>query len=571
MRRTVEPTALAEPASAAQRSGRIGGIWSPAGTPAPASALAGMRAALGRDARLLSAPGVIADADACWLDGAPLRDFTGCEARLHEIDGGFAVAFQHQAGALRLSSDAIGHRSLYYSRLADGTIVFASTLHGVLGSGLVPRRLCARAVPFFLTFAYVPGAQTLVEGVQVLPAGHVLDASAGAVELRPYWQLPATPASWRGEAELTDELRAELEHAIARALPAPGEHAGATLSGGVDSSLVLALLRRAHAGELTCYSVAFGAEHANELAWSGLVAAHCGVRQVVVEISATEIAAELDHTVAALSQPNGDPLTVPNTLLFRRAAERGAVLFNGEGGDPCFGGPKNAPMLLAELLGGAADHEPDPHDRHARARSYLRAHQKCYDDLPELLRPELRAELAAHDPLALERCVTPWFEDARWPSLLDKLMAINVAFKGAHHILPKVDHLSFEPGVCPRSPLFDRRVVELSFQIPPAFKRKGAVEKHLLKRAVHDLLPASVIERPKSGMLVPVEAWFRGPLLAFARERLLDGLTRWDLFERRWLERLLDGTLGGLRPRRGVKLWLLLTLEAWLRGVLRAP
>jgi asparagine synthase (glutamine-hydrolysing) len=94
------------------------------------------------------------------------------------------------------------------------------------------------------------------------------------------------------------------------------------LSGGIDSSLVLALARRAHVGELTCYSVAFGPEHANELAWSGLVAAHCGVRQVVVEISAADVAAELDHTVAALSQPNGDPLTVPNTLLFRRAAER---------------------------------------------------------------------------------------------------------------------------------------------------------------------------------------------------------------------------------------------------------
>jgi asparagine synthase (glutamine-hydrolysing) len=223
-------------------------------------------------------------------------------------------------------------------------------------------------------------------------------------------------------------------------------------------------------------------------------------------------------------------------------------------------------MLLAELLGG----DGDPHgagDVHARARSYLHAHQKCYGELPELLRPPLREQLAE---LELERCVTPWFEDPRWPSLLDKLMAINVAFKGAHHILPKVDHLSLPSRVCPRSPLFDRRVVELSFRIPPGLKRKGAVEKHLLKQAVADLLPPSVIARPKSGMLVPVEAWFRGPLRALARERLLDGLARWELVDRRWLERLLDGTLGGLRPRRGVKLWLLLTLEAWLRCVLRA-
>jgi asparagine synthase (glutamine-hydrolysing) len=147
-------------------------------------------------------------------------------------------------------------------------------------------------------------------------------------------------------------------------------------------------------------------------------------------------------------------------------------------------------------------------------------------------------------------------------------MAINVRCKGAHHILAKVEALSAPYGIRARSPLFDREIVELAFAIPPQLKLRGTVEKYLLKQAVRDLLPPVILERPKSGMLVPVQRWFRGPLLALARERLLDGLAPWGLFRREWLEQLLDGRLPGIRQRRGVKIWLLVTLEAWLRGVL---
>jgi asparagine synthase (glutamine-hydrolysing) len=137
-----------------------------------------------------------------------------------------------------------------------------------------------------------------------------------------------------------------------------------------------------------------------------------------------------------------------------------------------------------------------------------------------------------------------------------------------------VDALSAPFGVLPRAPLFARPVVELAFAIPPQLKLRGSVEKYLLKEAVRDLLPPAILERPKSGMLVPVEGWLAprgGPLHAHARERLLDGLTGWGLLRRPWLERLLAGRLGGLRPRHGAKIWLLVTLEAWLRTVLGSP
>jgi len=180
-----------------------------------------------------------------------------------------------------------------------------------------------------------------------------------------------------------------------------------------------------------------------------------------------------------------------------------------------------------------------------------------------MLAPDVAAAL---QDAPLERALTPHLTDERWPSFVAKLMALNVTFKGAHHILPKVDALSAAFGVVPRAPLFDRAVVELAVSAPPQLRLRGSVEKYLLKHAVRDLLPPSIVERPKSGMLVPVEAWFRGPLLATARERLLDGLGPYHLFQRDYLERLLAGRLGGVRPRIGQKIWLLVTLEAWLRA-----
>ena len=160
-------------------------------------------------------------------------------------------------------------------------------------------------------------------------------------------------------------------------------------------------------------------------------------------------------------------------------------------------------MVLAELFG---DLYADDAARH-RAASYLRAHQKCYDDLAAMLDPQALAAIPGH---ALEDWVTPYLEDPCWKSFVGRLMSINLLCKGAHHILGKVDALSGPFGVLPRAPLFDRDVVELAFATPPQLKLHGTIEKYLLKEAVRDLLPREIIERPKSGMLVPVQGWFRG-------------------------------------------------------------
>jgi asparagine synthase (glutamine-hydrolysing) len=553
----------------ARPTGRIGGLTSPAGP----EVVAALRAALDAGAQILGDAGLdlVADWDACFLDGRPIRDLAHWrvvvgEGRLARVSGAFALAWREPDGTLGLARDAIGERTLYYARTsgAGPGLVFASALRAILATGLLPRRLDLASLGAYLAYAYVPGPATLVQGACELRPGEVLRYRDGALSCVQRWSPPAEPPDpGPGDADepaLRGRLRATLETAVARRLPA-GEAVGATLSGGVDSSLVVALASRLHDEPVHTYSIHFGAPYPNELRWSQLVAQHCGTRHQVVELTPASILQHLDATVAQLSDPIGDPLTVPNALVFRAAAGEVGVVLNGEGGDPCFGGPKNLPMLLAALLGDGGDASAGGEGLEG---SYLRAHGKCYDDLPAMLAAEARDALAARP---LESFLAPYFAEPRWRRFVTRLQAMNVLFKGAHHILHKVDEVSAPAGVLPRSPLFDRDLVELAFALPPELKLRGSVEKYLLKQAVADLLPPGIVERPKSGMLVPVEGWFRGPLLPHARARLLDGLAPHHLFDRSWLERLLAGRLGGLHPRHGAKIWLLVTLEAWLREV----
>jgi asparagine synthase (glutamine-hydrolysing) len=509
-------------------------------------------------ARLTPETPLVVDADACTLDGAPVSDWWRVVRAddLGRVDGAFVLAWRTASGVC-LARDPIGHRTLYYA-LCRGELVFSSSLRALLGGGTIPRRLHLRSLAAYLAYAYIPGRETMVEGVFELLPGELLACEQGVLRRRAFWAIPDERAEYDPEPVLERRLRAALEQRIGSLLPT-GSPVAASLSGGIDSSLVVAMAQRHSSKPVRTFSITFGPEHRDELAFSGLVAEHVGTKHTIVELTPPAILAHLDDTIACLDKPNGDPLTVPNALLFREMSEHADVALNGEGGDPCFGGPKNVPMVLAEIYGDTHDDPPETR----RERSYLRAHAKCSDELDLALAPHV---MGAVTP-PLEDDLTPWFSSPRWATLVTRLLALNVTWKGGHHILPKVSALSAAFGVRARSPLFDRSLVELTFAIPPQLKLHGAVEKYLLKRAVRDLLPSAVLERPKSGMMVPVEGWFSGPLEDEARARIMEGLAPRGLFHPRYLTDLLDGRGGGLRPRRGVKIWLLITLESHLRAL----
>jgi len=528
---------------------------------------AALQAGLTEQTPCLLQPGLLVDSFACWQGQRPVHSPAQWEQILQagqvaEVTGAFVLAWQTSADHLQLLRDAPGERSLFYAPVGQG-LIFATSLRDLLASGLVARELNLLSLARYLSYAYVPGRETLIQGVyQVLP-GELVSWQAGQLRRRCFWELPYEdlPETAQSESDYCQRLQAVLEQAVLRRLsPAPVH---ASLSGGLDSSLVVALLTHLQDQPVHTWSLSFGGQHRNELPFSQAVADHCGTQHQVLEIQPKTVFPSLDRIMAQLGSPIGDPLTVPNAQLFEAVSQHSSVLFNGEGGDPNFGGPKNIPMLLAELYGDAC-HNPLSTSRYPREQTYLRSYRKCYADLQAMLRPEALAQLPRE---ALEAELAPFLSADTGQSLMANLMRLNTVFKGAHHILFKVNALSAAQGVQPASPLFDRELSALAAQIPASLRLHGAVEKHILKQAAAGRLPRQILERPKSGMQVPIEGWLQpgGPLHRAARQRLLSGLAAYPYFERAWLERLLNWQLPGFLPRHGAKVWILLTLEAWLR------
>jgi asparagine synthase (glutamine-hydrolysing) len=568
-----------------ERPGAFCGVW---GVPDPAEALRRLRVeAVWHDARVAfggaavwtDRTGEIVVSGEALLTNAPeLRAKTerpeaeagellaelihcyGPDAGKHAL-GMFAVAaYDRRTGELLLLRDSVGARSLYYADETQraGAVPgcwFATRLHVLRKCPAVSNALSLPALQHYLCCAFVPGEQTMWQDAREVAPGSVRSLPSRATHV--FWE--PRESEWDPEEPLeayARRLRPLLAEAVACVLPATG-NVGVFLSGGLDSSLITALARQAAPAGLHTFAVHFGPEYRNELEFSSLVAAHCRTRHHVLELSGKQIREHLPETMALLDDPIGDPLTVPNLLLARAARQETEIVLNGEGGDPCFGGPKNLPMLLHALYG----------QTEACEAAYLRSFQKCYDDLPRLLTPMVHKALAAQGRVARpETLLAPFFDPQHMRAYLNRLMWINVRLKGADHILTKVNNLTSSVGLTAHSPLFDRRVVESSFAIPPDYKLTGTTEKAVLKRAVADLLPETILNRPKSGMLVPVQHWFRKDLKGFARAHLLDRHARIGPYVNQAVVREWLNYEGVLFPRHGVKLWLLLSLELWLRA-----
>lgn len=475
-------------------------------------------------------------------------------AAFSQIRGMF-VAVIYDGDDLLIVRDGVGARTIFYTQAGNDWAVSTSLLT-LRRWRKLDARLNLAAVRSFLIFAYLPGDETLLEDVRELLPAHVLRiARNGASELINYYEPSEDFAAETSSATSAANLRNALEEVVESMLPPENQEIAVFLSGGIDSSLVTALAARQRPGKVRAYSLDFGANSPNETAYAELVAAHCGVRHQTLTFGGEQIAAHLNDAVALLDCPVGDPLTVPNLLLARAAARDGLrTAFNGEGGDPCFGGPKNLPMLIADFH-RAKDVSP--------SAIYLNSYRKCFEDLPLLLTPEALSQLAAAP--SPERFVAPFLENARMKSFLNRLLYTNIRTKLAHHILPKVERLTASCGLLGRSPLADQRIVDASFAVAPNLKLKGSVEKWILKEAVRDLLPATIVDRPKSGMRVPVQTWLGGALRRPAKDLLLGKrAAERGLFNPQIIRAWTRGE-NLIYARHGGKLWLLLTLELALR------
>lgn len=479
------------------------------------------------------------------------------------VPGAFAFALLRTTPAspeLTLYREPSGTRVLYWGRY-DGRVFFATEPKALLAVPGFPRRLRMDGLLQYLSYSFQPGAGTMLEDVHEVPVGAAV--SLGLEGFRrttdhptPFEHVPREDAD---DTTWVTRTRDCVREAIACRRPSAGERVGVFLSGGLDSSIVAAELQRQRTDRVKTFSIHFGRDYPNELAFAKAVADRIGSEHEEVEIRPKDFLPRLRQIIEQLDDPVGDPITVPNFELARHASQRVGVIFNGEGGDPLFGGPKNLSMMLQHWYG--LDHSP-----RARSRAYLATYRRAYEERHRLLTPTALAQV--NEAEALEAPLERIFDAPRPESFLNKLMAVNIRLKGASLIQPKVDRMVGAHGLRVRAPLFDAELMRLSFAMPPTMKLRSGVEKWALKQAFADLLPTEVVTRPKSGMRVPVHYWFKGEMKKYARKILSPReIRRVGIFDERRVEQLLRYDTEEGPGRYGIRLWMLLTFELWRRIV----
>ena len=485
---------------------------------------------------------------------------------VESLRGAFILAVR-DGDAFHLSRDGAGNRTAFYGRVQDRWL-FGIEPKAITAVPEFVKRVRPAAMAQYLACSFVPGRGTMLEDLFELQAGSTVSLRHGEEPHVSRWfrfedaELAAVPESSAPEADAAwvQRFRAVMERAVAERIPR-GEPVGVFLSGGLDSSVITAELARQIGGKnVRTWTIHFGEKYRHELDFARAVAERCGTVHEEVPIRPQDFLPRLRRMVWHLDDPIGDPITQPNFELAAHAARDVAFIFNGEGGDPCFGGPKNIPMMLHHWYGGLE------RDEHFRERHYLQSYRRAWDEIELLLSEEVRAQIDVQRDLV--GVFAPYLRTDRPRLFLNRLMSINIREKGAHLIQPKVERMLGAHGLTPLAPLFDERIIQFSFEIPSRLKLHRGIEKVILKRAYANELPAEVLHRPKSGMRVPVHYWFRSEMRRYARRVLSPRAVRKvGLFHPDRVKQLLSYDIEEGRGRYGLRLWMLVTFELWRRIV----
>ncbi len=506
---------------------------------------------------------------------------------LQHLDGMFAFALWDRAQqTLFIARDRLGKKPLYYARTTSGAFVFGSELAALAPVPGVNRRISPAAVDDFFAYGYVPDPHSIFEGIQKLPAAHYLLLRPGShAAPRRYWS-PPTKAIPIGEAEAIEGVTTHLREATRARLMADVP-LGAFLSGGVDSSAVVATAAGLQGAPLSTFTIGFPGTQ-DETPLAAQVAARYGTAQHN-DTAAPDYIEDARRQARLFGEPFGDSSSVPTEAVCALARRHVTVALSGDGGDEVFAGYRRYRWhRLAEgvrahipaglrrgVLGTLARAYPkmDWAPRFLRAKhtltelsldsalGYYRTLAKVHHDQRRaLFSPSLRSALDGHDPSSrvvdlMQACET---EDG-----LLQAQYVDVQTYLVGDILTKVDRMSMAHSLEARAPFLDHRFVTWGMTLPPALKLRGQEGKWVLKRALEPLLPRDILYRPKQGFAMSLSQLFRteAPRL---RERLLGpAMLESGLFDGVAIGRLLDQHVSGAFDHAGA-LWLLLTFEGFL-------
>jgi asparagine synthase (glutamine-hydrolysing) len=514
-----------------------------------------------------------------------------CVERLH---GMFAFAlWDARRRRLLLARDRVGKKPLKYAELAGGDLVFASELKALLAGGRVARDVEPADLDAYLSFGYVPSPGTGFRAIRKLPPGHRLVWEDGRTRVEPFWSL-----DYRRKRELPLEewlplLRETIREAVVCRMVSDVP-LGAFLSGGIDSSIVVACMAEASERPIETFSIGFEHESYNELPYARKVSERYGTSHHEFVVRADD-ASLLPRLARLYEEPYADSSALPTWFLARETRRFVTVALSGDGGDEGFVGYDRyermhrlrARLRLAALpgvrplLGAAAALGPLLPPGLARnldglhgvtdpdlGAAYLWMIRQFSDPEKRWLYAEpMRGFLAESQ----SRRVSAWMTDPRAGSdLIDRVCFTDVASYLPEHVLAKVDLACMAHSLEARAPLLDHRVLELAASAPASLRFRGGELKWLLKEAFRDKFPPGLLDRPKRGFGIPIQDWFRGPLAPLARELLLAPEARLARYLRPEALREALEQHGAGRISRGYQLWSLLMLELWQREVVEA-
>jgi asparagine synthase (glutamine-hydrolysing) len=499
--------------------------------------------------------------------------------------GMFAMAIWNtRNNRLVLGRDRVGIKPLYI-RTVGRDIVFGSELKALFAHPRVTRTLDLNALQDYLSLNYVPGPRTLVEGIEKLPAGCLLEWQAGTASRRRWWNPRLTPDAkmddHAAEAELDGLLRDSVREHLVSDVPL-----GVWASGGVDSSTLLHYAAELSPKPVKTFSIAFESKSCDERKWFRQTAELYGTEHHEFELSAeSDLVPAIEDMATFSDEPGADAGALPVWFLSKMSRQHVTVALSGEGGDELFGGylTYQADRLAVPLRKVPA----------VFRRGALSAARRC---LPvsnkkisfeyklkrwlegSLLHPD-EAHLFWNGSFSMEQKLRllPGLDgrrlfhlyaglpDAAKTGLLNRYLLVDQKHYLPDNLLYKVDRMSMAHSLEVRPPFLDHRIIEFARRLPERMKMRGGYQKAILKRVMKGRLPAAILNRKKSGLDVPAHDWLRGPLLPFLQDTLQPNVVRsTDLFDADYVSRLIRDH----RERRinaGYHLWALMTLFRWLK------
>jgi len=503
----------------------------------------------------------------------------------------FALWDTHKRRLL-IARDRLGKKPIYYT-IQNGELYFCSELSGLLQA--LPHRpeIDLEAIDLYLSLQYIPEPRTVYRDIYKLPAAHTLVWENGQAKINRYWDYSYQPKWVGNENDLADELRLCLREAVKMRLISEVP-LGAHLSGGLDSSIVVALMAELSDAPVKTFSVGFQEEEFSELSYARAVAQKYSTDHHEFTLTYGDIPATLEKIISHFGEPFADASAIPLYHLSLLTRDYVTVALNGDGGDEDFAGYQRywldplanlylqaPPFLTRNLVPSIMHHLPDNSTRPV-GKSFINGLKR----LEQLPRVDRRASI-----LRWGSYFAPWqrgqlWKEEHWKNFradnAESLLAESydkasgsfldrTLYTDLHNYLPgdllvKADRMTMAASLEGRSPFLDHEIVEWCARLPDSLKIRGRSGKYLLKKAFADYLPENVKSHGKQGFGIPLAAWFRGPLVDWSRELLLGAESPLNnLFNQSTLQNLMDEHAQA-RADHGKRLYALTMLALWMKG-----